>query len=207
MRYFYTRVSTKEQSLERQLRVAREWFEIPDENVFCDKASGKDFERIEYQRLKGRVQAGDEVIVKEFDRLGRNKAETKQELEWFKQRGVIVRILDVPTTLIDFKDQTWALDMINNILIEVFSTLAEQERMKIKQRQREGIDAMPVVDGKRISLRTGRAIGRPKCEISGFEKILKKQKDGLITVVEACKELGVSRSQWYRLVKDSHNVA
>lgn len=202
MRYFYTRVSTKEQSLERQLRVAREWFEIPDENVFCDKASGKDFERIEYQRLKGMVQAGDEVIVKEFDRLGRNKAETKQELEWFKQRGVIVRILDIPTTLIDFKDQVWALEMINNILIEVFSTLAEQERNKIKQRQREGIDAMPVVDGKRISLRTGRAIGRPKCETSGFEKILKKQKDGLITVVEACKELGISRTQWYRLIKE-----
>lgn len=202
MTYFYTRVSTKEQSLERQLRVAREWFEIPDENVFCDKASGKDFERIEYQRLKGRVHAGDEVIVKEFDRLGRNKAETKQELEWFKQRGVIVRILDIPTTLIDFKDQVWALEMINNILIEVFSTLAEQERNKIKQRQREGIDAMPVIDGKKVSHKTGNAYGRPKREVKEFQVYLQKVKNGESTVVDACKELGISRTQWYRLIKE-----
>ena len=200
MRYFLTRVSSKDQNLARQLKVARDKFEIPDENVFCDKASGKDFNRPEYQRLKSLVVAGDEVIVKEFDRFGRNKEEMKRELEWFKQRGVIVRILDVPTTLIDFKDQTWVLEMVNNILIEVLGTIAEQERKKNKQRQREGLDAMPVVDGKRVSYKTGNPIGRPKRSLD-FEKIAKKQKDGLITVTDACKELGISRTQWYRLIK------
>lgn len=201
MRYFLTRVSSKDQNLARQLKVARERFEIPDENVFCDKASGKDFDRAEYQRLKTVVVAGDEVIVKEFDRFGRNKDEMKRELEWFKRRGVVVRILDIPTTLIDFKDQTWVLEMVNNILIEVLGTIAEQEREKSKRRQREGLDAMPVVNGKKVSTKTGNPIGRPK-QILNFEKIIKKQKDGLITVTDACKELGISRTQWYRLIKE-----
>ena len=201
MRYFLTRVSSKDQNLARQLKVARDKFEIPDENVFCDKASGKDFNRPEYQRLKSLVVAGDEVIVKEFDRFGRNKEEMKRELEWFKQRGVIVRILDVPTTLIDFKDQTWVLEMVNNILIEVLGTIAEQERKKNKQRQREGLDAMPVVDGRKISTKTGNPIGRPRRELD-FKKIAQKQKDGQITVTDACKELGISRTQWYRLMKE-----
>lgn len=194
MRYFLTRVSGKDQNLARQLKVARERFEIPDENVFCDKVSGKDFDRAEYQRLKTVVAAGDEVIVKEFDRFGRNKNEMKRELEWFKQRGVIVRILDVPTTLIDFKDQTWLLEMVNNILIEVLGTIAEQERIKNKQRQREGLDAMPVINGKMISTKTGNPIGRPKREFK-FELL-----DGE-TVTDACKRLNINRTQWYRAIK------
>lgn len=201
MKYFLTRVSTKEQNLARQLKVAREHFDIPDENVFCDKASGKDFDRPEYQRLKQIVQAGDEVIVKEFDRLGRNKEETKAELEWFKKHGVIVRILDIPTTLIDFKEQMWVLEMVNTIMIEVLGTIAEQERKKIKQRQAEGIAAMPIINGKRVSPKTGRPLGRPARDYSEFEKFLKNKKDGLMTVKEGCERLGISRSQWYELEK------
>ena len=202
MIYFYARVSTKEQSLDRQLILARERFDVSDENVFCDKASGKDFSRSEYDKLKGVVRAGDEVIVKEFDRFGRNKAEMKQELEWFRQRGIIVRILDIPTTLIDFKDQTWVLEMVNNILIEVLGTMAEQERDKSKRRQREGIDAMKIIDGKRISSKTGKAYGRPQVRVDGFEEIAKKQKRGLMTVDECCKQLGISRAKWYRLMQE-----
>ena len=161
MKYFLGRVSSKEQNLARQLKVAREKFDIPDENVYCDKITGSSFDRPQYNALKAIVQEGDEVIVKEFDRFGRNKDEMKRELEWFKQKGVIVRILDIPTTLIDFKDQTWVLEMVNNILIEVLGAVAEQERKKTKQRQAEGIAAMPVVDGKRVSVKTGRGFGRP----------------------------------------------
>ena len=202
MRYFLARVSRKEQNLARQLEVARERFEIPDENVFCDKESGKDFDRAEYQRLKTIVVAGDEVIVKEFDRFGRNKEEMKRELEWFKQRGVMVRILDIPTTLIDFKDQTWVLEMVNNILIEVLGTIAEQEREKILKRQKEGIAAMPIVNGKRVSVKTGNALGRKPIEIPDFPKFFEKQKSGLVTVDEACRELGIGRTTWYRLIKE-----
>ena len=198
MRYFVARVSTKEQNLARQLKVARERFDIPDENVFCDKASGKDFNRPEYQRMKTILKPGDEVIVKEFDRLGRNKDETKKELEWFKQHGVIVRILDVPTTLLDFKEQTWVSEMINNILIEVLGTIAEQERNKIRQRQAEGIAAMPVVNGKKISSKTGRPTGRP-------QKPVKYVLEDGETVKEACERLGISRTQWYRAKKGAEH--
>ena len=199
MKYFLGRVSSKEQNLARQLKVAREKFDIPDENVYCDKITGSSFDRPQYNALKAIVQEGDEVIVKEFDRFGRNKDEMKRELEWFKQKGVIVRILDIPTTLIDFKDQTWVLEMVNNILIEVLGAVAEQERKKTKQRQAEGIAAMPVVDGKRVSVKIGRGFGRPASEIDDeqFEKLAQKQKDGLITVADCCRELGISRSTWY----------
>lgn len=202
-RYFLTRVSSKDQNLARQLAVARERFNIPDENVFCDKASGKDFNRPEYQRLKSIVQAGDEVIVKEFDRFGRNKAEMKVELEWFRQHGVILRILDIPTTLVDVPGQAWVLEMVNNIIVEVVASIAEQERKKILQRQREGIDAMPVENGKKRSTRTGRYTGRPQGEYPDFQKFFAKQKDGLITVKAACEAMGISRSQWYKLCRSA----
>lgn len=202
-KYFLGRVSSKDQNLARQLKVARERFDIPDENVYCDKVSGKDFSRPRYQALKAIVQPGDEVIVKEFDRFGRNKAEMKAELEWFKAHGVIVRILDIPTTLIDFKDQTWVLEMVNNILIEVLGSIAEQERAKTRQRQREGIDAMPVVDGRRVSSRTGRPAGRPAKRPDGFAQVLDRQRSGHITVAQACAELGISRSQWFVMKKEA----
>ena len=89
--------------------------------------------------------------------------------------------------------------MVNNILIEVLGAVAEQERKKTKQRQAEGIAAMPVVDGKRVSVKIGRGFGRPASEIDDerFEKLAQKQKDGLITVADCCRELGISRSTGY----------
>ena len=203
MRYFLGRVSSKDQNLARQLKLAREKFDIPDENVYCDKITGSSFDRPRYNALKQVVQAGDEVIVKEFDRFGRNKEEMKRELEWFKQKGVIVRILDIPTTLIDVKDQTWVLEMVNNILIEVLGAVAEQERKKTKQRQAEGIAAMPIVNGKKVSLKTGNGFGIPKTKIDPavFEKFAQKQKGGEMTVDDCCRELGISRSTWYDRIR------
>lgn len=199
MRYFLARVSSKEQNLARQLKIARDRFDIPDENVFCDKMTGSSFDRPQYKRLKETVKAGDEVIVKEFDRFGRDKDEMKRELQWFKEKGVIVRILDIPTTLIDFQDQTWVLEMVNNILIEVLGAVAEQERKKTKQRQAEGIAAMPIVDGRRVSARTGRSFGRQEKQVDEqqFESLLEQQQKGEITVKECCKQLGIGKSTWY----------
>jgi len=201
MRYFYARVSSREQNLDRQLEAAKAYKDSID-RVFCDKQSGKDFEREQYKEMKRVVQHGDEVIIKELDRLGRNKEGIKAEIEWFRSRGVVLRILDVPTTLIDFQGQDWIFDMVNNILIEVLGAIAEQERKKNKQRQKEGINAMPVSDGKRVSLKTGNPYGRPKRETSDFGKFLKKQKDGIMTVKEICAELGISRTTWYQRIKE-----
>ena len=202
MIYFYGRVSSKDQNLARQLEVAKAYKNI--DHVYCDKQSGKDFDRPEYQKLKAVVVAGDEVIVKELDRLGRNKDEIKVEIAWFKENGVDLRILDVPTTLIDFQGQEWIRDMVNNILIEVLGAVAQQEREKTNKRQREGIDAMPVVDGKKFSTKKGCAYGRKPVELGDdFEKFLKKQKDGLMTVNECCEALGIGRSTWYARVREA----
>ena len=190
MKYFLGRVSSKEQNLARQLKVAREKFDIPDENVYCDKITGSSFDRPQYNALKAIVQEGDEVIVKEFDRFGRNKDEMKRELEWFKQKGVIVRILDIPTTLIDFKDQTWVLEMVNNILIEVLGTIAEQERLTIHQRQREGID---------VAKAKGKHLGRPSTSLpDNWEEVLALWQAGKITAREAMRRTGMKRTTFYR---------
>ena len=202
MIYFYGRVSSKDQNLARQLEVAKAYKNI--DQVFCDKQSGKDFDRPEYQKLKSAVVPGDEVIVKELDRLGRNKEEIKVEIAWFKEAGVDLRILDVPTTLIDFQGQDWIRDMVNNILIEVLGAVAQQEREKTNRRQREGIDAMPVVDGKKYSTKKGCAYGRKPVELGDdFEKFLQKQKDGEMTVSECCAALGIGRSTWYARVREA----
>lgn len=198
MVYHYCRVSTKEQNLERQM-IMLAGYKVADE-VFCDKMSGKDFDRVEYQRLKGIVVSGDEIVVEELDRLGRNKEAVKEELKWFQERDVKVRILDVPTTLNDYPGQEWVQEMLNNVLIEVLGAIAEQERIKIKKRQSEGIAAMPVVNGKKVSLKTGRGFGREALDIPDFEKFLKKQKEGTLSVTECCKALGISRSTWYKRV-------
>ena len=203
MIYFYGRVSSKDQNLARQLEVAKAYKNI--DHVYCDKQSGKDFDRPEYQKLKSAVVPGDEVIVKELDRLGRNKDEIKVEIAWFKENGVDLRILDVPTTLIDFQGQEWIRDMVNNILIEVLGAVAQQEREKTNRRQREGIDAMPVVDGKKFSTKKGCAYGRKPVDLGDdFEKFLKKQKDGLMTVNECCEALGIGRSTWYARVSEAN---
>ena len=202
MIYFYGRVSSKDQNLARQLEVAKAYKDI--DHVYCDKQSGKDFDRPEYQKLKAVVAAGDEVIVKELDRLGRNKDEIKVEIAWFKENGVDLRILDVPTTLIDFQGQEWIRDMVNNILIEVLGAVAQQEREKTNRRQREGIDAMPVVDGKKFSTKKGCAYGRKPVDLGDdFEKFLHKQKDGLMTVNECCEALGIGRSTWYARAREA----
>lgn len=183
MRYAYIRVSTKEQHLDRQIEAIKEY--RPDE-VFSDKLSGKNFDRPEYHRLKSIIRRGDEIIVKELDRLGRNKDAVKEELKWFKDNGVIVRVLDIPTTMIELPGQEWIAEMVNNILIEVIAAVAEQERKKIRQRQKEGIAC---------ARERGVKFGRPEKDV---ECVLL---DGE-TVRAACRRLGVSKTYWYEKQKD-----
>lgn len=192
MKYFSTRVSSKDQNLARQLEAAKA-YGIPEENIFCDKMSGRNFSRPEYDRMKSLLKSGDEVYFKELDRIGRNKAGIKDELAWFKERGVIVRILNVPTTLIEFPEgQEWVLEMVNNILIEVLGAMAEQEWENTTRRREEGVAAMPTVDGKKVSARTGRGFGRPRKTVDATR--LPGE-----TVADACKRLGISPRTWYRL--------
>lgn len=200
-RYFYGRVSSKDQNLARQIESARKYKHI--DRIFSDKQSGKDFNREEYQKMKSVLNPGDEVVVHSLDRLGRNKDMIKEELAWFKEHGVVVRILDVPTTLIEYPaGQEWVMEMVNNILIEVLGAFAEQERNNIRKRQREGIDAMPVDErGRRVSKKTGRGFGRQEKNPENFAEVLRKQKAGEISLKEALALTGVGRTRWYELAR------
>ena len=166
---------------------------MPEQNIIIDKGSGKDTEREGYQYLKRQIlRKGDTLVIKELDRLSRNKADIKKELEEFKAAGVRVKILDIPTTLTDFPpDQAWILEMINSILIEVLGSIAENERNKIRSRQREGIEAAKKRDVK---------FGRPAKPLpDNWQEVLAEVHCGKIKPVEAIRELGVSRSCYYRL--------
>lgn len=195
MIYHYCRVSTKEQNLDRQL-IALNGYKKADK-VFSDKASGKNFERVAYQRMKDVVKDGDEVVVEELDRLGRNKEDVKLELKWFKEHGVIVRILDLPTTLYDFNGLEWVQDMVNNVLIEVLGAIAQQERDKIHKRMMEGIAA-------KKARGEWDDYGRPEKVIdrSMLHALHEKHKAGIFTVDECCRQLGISRGTWYKKVKE-----
>jgi DNA invertase Pin-like site-specific DNA recombinase len=196
-KYFAARVSTKEQNLARQLEAAKR-YGIPAENVFCDKISGRKKDRPEYDRLKSLVSQGDEVYFEELDRIGRDKSLIKEELEWFKEKGVIVRVMDVPTTLMEFPDgQSWVLEMVNNILIEVLGTIAEQEWKKIKKRREEGIEAMPFdEEGYKVSSKTGRRFGRENLNVDLTLQVGE-------TVTDACERLGISRNTYYRKLREA----
>ena len=196
-KYFAIRVSSKDQNFARQLAVASE-YGIPPGNVFCDKISGRKKERPEYDRMKEKLERGDEVYFTELDRVGREKHLIKEELEWFKNKGVVVRVLNIPTTLVEFpKGQEWVLEMVNNVLIEVMGTIAEQEWLKIKQRREEGMAAMPVDEnGRKVSSRTGRGFGRPSADV---DLVLL---DGE-TIAKACERLGISKATFYRKKKEN----
>lgn len=194
-KYFAARVSTKDQNLARQIVVARECG-VKDKNIYCDKISGRRKDRPEYEKMKAKLIPGDEVYFEAMDRIGRDKALIKEELEWFKKKGVLVRVMDLPTTLMEFPEgQGWVLEMVNNVLIEVLGTIAEQEWKKIKQRREDGIAAMPVVDGRKVSSKTGRGFGRAAVAV---DLTLKAGE----TVVDACKRLGISRNTYYRKLRE-----
>ena len=205
-RYFYGRVSAKDQNLARQLESARQYKDKFD-RVFHDKQSGKDFVRDDYLEMKSIVEPGDEVVVHKLDRFGRNKEMIKAELAWFKAKGVIVRILNVPTTLIEYPEgQEWIMEMVNNILIEVLGAFAENERDNILKNQEEGIAAMPRDEkGRRISTKPGkegRTYGRKEKRPENFAEVLNKQRAGELTLKEALAEVGVGRTRWYELARE-----
>ena len=136
----YARISSMTQHEDRQIKKLKE-FGVEERNIIVDKESGKNLERDGYQLLKTKLlRAGDTLVIKELDRLGRKKSDIKRELEEFKAMNIRVKILDIPTTLVDFKEETqWIQEMITNILIEVLGGFAEEERKKILKGSVKGL--------------------------------------------------------------------
>jgi DNA invertase Pin-like site-specific DNA recombinase len=193
--YGYARVSSKEQNLDRQMIELKKYVE--EQYIFTDKQSGKDMDRTEYQLLRKVSQKDDIVYIKSLDRLGRNKQQIKEELEYYKSEGVRVKILDIPTTMMEIAEgQEWLIDMINNLLLEVLSTMAEQERINIRTRQAEGIEALK-------ERNDGKGIGRPSIEYpKDFAKIYTDWKAKKINAVNAMEQLGLKKNTFYKLVKE-----
>lgn len=192
--YGYARVSTKEQHLDRQVRALLE-NGVEERDIITDKASGASLERPGYQALKNSMlREGDTLIIKSLDRLSRNKEHITQELRFFKEHHIQVRVLDLPTTMVELPaGQEWVFEMINNILIEVLSSIAEQERLTIRQRQAEGIAAAKA---------KGKHMGRPRKEFPpNWEEVYSLWNGGKLTAVAAMKELGLKNSTFYKLVR------
>lgn len=205
----YVRVSSQEQNLDRQIEALKKY--VQEDMIVADKSSGKDFNRPGYQSLKvgiGKLQKGDILYVKSLDRFSRDKTKAKEELKYFSDLGVRVKILDIPTTMADIPEgQEWILDMINNILIEVLASVAENERKNIRQRQSEGNAAMPEmtdVNGKKkkYSKKTGNPTGRPAAQYpENWKEVYIQWKSGDITAVRAMEILNLKKNTFYNLVK------
>lgn len=192
--YGYARVSTAEQNTDRQINALIQ-NGVNERDIIVDKASGKNLDRTGYISLKEQLlREGDTLVIKSLDRLSRNKADIKNELEYFRKKGVRLKIIDLPTTMIDLPDgQEWVIEMVNNIMMEVLSSIAEQERIIIRQRQREGINAAKA---------RGQHLGRRPVDYPADWKIKYEEwKKKEITAVEAMRQLGLKKTTFYKLVK------
>ena len=192
--YYYARVSSKEQNLDRQI-AAFTALGAKDREIITDKESGKDLERPGYQALKNAIlRRGDTLVVKSLDRLSRNKADIHNELRYFKENGIRLKVIDLPTTMMDLPEgQEWVFEMVNNILIEVLGTIAEQERETIRKRQAEGIQAAKA---------KGKKLGRPALQYpTNWKPVYTAWKSGQITAKTAMEQTNTKRTSFYKLVK------
>ena len=191
--YYYARVSSKEQNLARQIAAFKE-LGATDREIITDKESGKNLERVGYQALKNAIlRRGDTLVVKSLDRLSRNKVDIHNELRYFKENGIRLKVIDLPTTMMELPEgQEWVFDMVNNILIEVLGTIAEQERETIRRRQAEGIEAAKA---------NGKKLGRPALVFpENWDSIYHAWKYGAITAKSAMEQTGTKRTSFYKLV-------
>ena len=191
--FYYARVSTKQQHEDRQLAVFYD-MGADERDIIIDKESGKDFNRQGYTALKtGMLRDGDTLVIKSLDRLSRNKYDIKKELEYFKEHGIRLKIIDIPTTMMDLPEgQEWVFDMVNNILIEVLGTIAQQERETIKARQSEGIT---------VAKSKGVKFGRPAATYpANWNEVCARWQAGEITATKAMQLTGTKRTTFYKLV-------
>ena len=189
----YCRVSTKDQDLTRQEESLKAY---GCERIYSDKATGKNFNRPEYTKLKDALRKGDTLVVHEFDRLGRNKKLTLKELQYFKDNDIRLVALNLPTTQMDTTDNT-LLETINNIVIELYTMMAQQEIETREKRQGEGIKT-----AKAKGVKFGRKeVARPKNWDSVIQLVDNKQ----LSNIEAMQMLGLKKTTYYKLLKEHRN--
>ncbi|WP_252502760.1 recombinase family protein [Sporosarcina sp. Marseille-Q4943] len=195
-KFGYVRVSAKDQNETRQIDSMRE-LGIDDRDIFIDKQSGKNFDRVNYQLMKRMMRKGDTLYIHSLDRFGRNKEYILNEWkELTKEIGADIVVLDMP--LLDTTKHKDSIGtFISDLILQVLSWIAEDERERIRKRQREGIDS---------ALAKGVKFGRPSIEITEeFIQAYEKWKAGEITAVKAMEEADMKKTSFYKMVKE-HEV-
>jgi len=189
--FFYARVSSKEQNLNRQMDTAKA-LGISERDVFTDKQSGKDFNRNGYIALRGCLRAGDVLHISSIDRLGRDYKEIVSVWKEIVAEGVDIVVADMP--LLDTRLHKDLLGtFISDMILQVLSFVAQQEKDSIRSRQAEGIAS---------AHKQGMKFGRPAAVLpSGFSSVYKDWKAGNRTAVSAFTELGLKKPTFYKLVK------
>ena len=180
--YGYVRVSTKEQNEDRQMIAMRE-MGVLEKNIYMDKQSGKDFERPQYRRLVRRMKRDDLLYIKSIDRLGRNYEEIQNQWRLLtKEKGVDICVIDMP--LLDTRrGKDLVGTFLSDIVLQVLSFVAENERTNIRQRQAEGIAAAKA---------RGVRFGRPPAPLPpNFHDVYQRWRQGKITGTAAAKECGM----------------
>ena len=198
MVYAYIRVSTKYQNIDRQYEEIKA-LNIDDKYIYIDRESGKDFDRTKYQKLIKKLKKDDLLIIKSIDRLGRNYDMILEEWSRItKTIGADIRVLDMPLLDTTIEGKNLVGKFISDIVLQVLSFVAENERTNIKQRQSEGI---------RIAKEKGVKFGRPKITLPpDTDDIISKYINKNITTEEAIKLIGVSRGTFFKLVKERKTI-
>lgn len=202
--YGYHRTSTTEQHLDRGIIEIEAYCKnnnIKLEKIYTDQETGKSFNRPRYQVLKEDVlRENDVLIVTELDRLGRNKRDTMKELQYFKDHNIRVMVLELPTTLMDFSKMNndlakMMLETINNMMLELYASMAQAELEKKEKRQREGIAAKKL-RGDWSDYGRPRVMDFDKfCD--EYEKVLRNE----LRPFELMKKLSLSKATYYRYAK------
>lgn len=189
--FFYGRVSTKEQNEERQLQAAKK-FGISERDIYIDKISGKDFNREQYQLMKGQLRSGDLVVILSIDRLGRNYDQIINEWREIINIGCDIVVLDMP--LLDTRNSEGGLTkrFISDLFLQILSYVSEQERINIRSRQKQGIE---------IAKAQGKYKGRKPIPTDNFPKIYNEWRSGAITARKAMSILNIKSNTFYRRVK------
>lgn len=191
--YAYVRVSSVDQNEERQLVAMREK-QVPEENIYIDKQSGKDFERPQYQRLVSRLQSGDLLYLLSIDRLGRNYVEIQNQWRILtKEIGIDICVIDMP--LLDTRQHKDLMGtFIADLVLQILSFVSQSERENIRKRQAQGIAAAKA---------RGVHIGRPEKKLpEDFPEIVKAWKKNKITLREAVERSGLGKTTFYRRVRE-----
>ncbi|MFZ8018120.1 recombinase family protein [Fusobacterium watanabei] len=202
MKYGYLRVSTNTQDETRQ-REALKKYGVLEENIYLDKASGKNFiDRTEWQKLLVKVIIGDIIVIKELDRLGRNNAEIKETFILLKNKGVYLEFLDQPLLNTTNKSQI-EIELVQPIILHLLGYFAEKEREKIRIRQKEAYDSLEKDSkGRKISRKKNKVVGRPnKIEkiLQDNGEIIKLWIEKKITTKKTLEILNISRSSLFRI--------